>query len=373
VRDSASQNNPCGKNQQGVDVYVGITDVNQNGTIHVQWTNDGTEHDNLVNGGGTKTCRFALSKSDTNVGQFSQNVLTNISCGIQKYELDINVGDVTPGIWYLQYWWNAGDDSDWYGCTRINVIEAGLVITDLPVDTTRTISVGVDDISDELIFRVALPPITNLEKHLFFTLSVSSNSTNTINGTISATTIPKSYEDGITIQSDSFEKTATLCNLANTNYAYVTLFPNNYETGTNFTGEVTISVTLYDSQLEIDVTNDVLLKDNSLTFYWTESSTTTTNKRRVIVSGTGANVYLSGPYRSCTSNQYEQPKSVTNCQDLGRDVDFTGNNNKQYFGIYVAGDLNGFFRVEKGSCDTYSGVSRSIILTFIMVMVVVLF
>jgi len=361
VLDSASQTRPCGDPNATPD-YVGVTEVPGNDSVYVMWTNA------VGHGGDVKSCRFAISKSDTDSNQFDNNVMANISCEDgQKYNLSVPIV-ADPGLWYLQYRWQPGDSTIWYGCTRIYVNDPSITLQSANLDTSY--SIDVEPYSDNLYYRIALPTVVE-NKNLLLSLSVSPNSTNYVNATVSLTGVPATYLDGKNIQSDiNAERFTIICDVESTTYAYVTLFTSDEMNTTSFSGVVTFSVSLYDAGLTIDITNNIAPKEDSLMYFWTEASTTTTNKRRIIVSGNSATVYLSGPYRSCTA-EIIKPRYETKCLPLGTDAQFTGNNKRQYFAVQVDGALNsGFVRVEKGDCQNYSGVSSIIVLTLFMAVVV---
>jgi hypothetical protein len=216
-------------------------------------------------------------------------------------------------------------------------------------------------------------------KHLLLEASVSANSLYYVNFTYSNAAPPLDYTNvpaNDLLRVDAVTpRSVSLCNVITktVNEVFISIFPYQNLSQGNFTGDVSFTSTLYDSKVDFDIYAPdgipVNLKKGNLAYFWTGASTTQTSSKRIIIQGTGASTsyYISGPYRQCNSNQYVRGES--HCANLGQDVQFP---EKQYFAVEILdADFTGKIKVEKGTCDTYSDMSKIFVSLVLLVVIYV--
>jgi len=375
---SASTTGPCGKL---TPTYPTAFEVEINGTMLVSFRM-GTDHDDIQNPG---TCTFALSVQDVNGNSFDNNVIETITpCNGGDHSSNVSIIVGGPGTYYLQWKWTAGkDQSEWYNCIRLFVDDPNVKIKSINAGETVTETLTKDNITNLYYTIKNLPSAdptvieTQNTKHLLLDASVSANSLYYVNFTYSNSYIPLTYTS-VPANNNLYVDFVTpriisLCDVITKteNEVFISFFPYQNYSG-NFTGNIVLTSTLYDAKIDFINAPDgvqVTLKKGSIAYFWTGASTTQTSSKRMIVksdSGSG-NYYISGPYRQCNSVAYVRGES--HCGDLGLDINYP---EKQYFALEVLDDFSGRVKVEKGTCENYSGMSQ-LLVSIVLLFAVLLF
>jgi len=362
---SASTNGPCG---QTTPDYGALFKVNQSVHFNATWTIGGG-HDG---GNGPKTCRFALAKLDTDTNLFDQLVVyDNITCVAGSYNQYISFMSYITGVVYLQWKWSAGDGSTWFSCVKLNVIDPNTTTYSVDYNNMLVQTITPTPTITKLFYSIQLPTTITADDNII--VYFSATGTGDANVTVSTDAQPISYLDGKTAKVNSYlAPIISLCNLrVNRDFTYITLTPN-----TDFNGNITFYADTYLSHLDYTGIAQVgtVMKSGSVYYYWTGATSTAAVKKRIVMDGKGADfVYLSGPYTGCDDATYKKARVDTRCVDVGSDLDFP-NGQLQYFGVEVAsGTFSGFARIEKGKClDLVGGVSQ-IVVSFLSLIVVLLF
>jgi len=345
---------------------------------------NGDGHDSTTNSG---SCTFSLSTQDQTNGPFDNNVFYTIT-PCDRGEMTVNVSVIVPrpGTYYLQWHWEAGDNSNWYSCIRLFVEDPNIKVNQINAGD-RVVETLTNENVTNLFYTIKNLPSadptaidTQYTKHLLLDASVSANSLYYVNFTYSTDYIPLDYtavqgRDNLNLNAVT-PRMVTVCNAITktVNEVFVSIFPYQNGSNGNFTGDVTFTSLLFDAR--VDFVNGesgvpVNLKKGYIAYFWTGASTTQTSSKRIVIEASSPSTYyINGPYRTCNSNQYVRGEK--HCADLGRDTDFP-NNQKQYFAVEIVdNDFTGKIRVEKGNCDSYSDMSK-IFVSLVLLFVVLLF
>jgi hypothetical protein len=375
---SASTTGPCGLL---TPTYPTTFEVEINGTMIVSYRM-GTDHDDLQNPG---TCTFSLATQDVNGGLFDNNVIETITpCNGGDHTANVSIIVQGPGTYYLQWKWSPGNGGNpWYSCVRLFVDDPNVKVKSINAGETVTETLTVSNITNLYYTIKNLPSAdpaiidTQNTKHLLLDASVSANSLYYVNFTYSSNYIPLTYtsvpaNDNLKIDFVT-PRIVSLCNIMTKieNEVFISIFPYQNSSG-NFSGDVILTSTLYDAKIDFINAPDgvhVNLKKGSIAYFWTGASTTQTSAKRMVVqSDNGGTYFISGPYRQCNSIAYVRGES--HCGDLGLDINFP---TKQYFAVEIIdADFSGKVKVEKGTCENYSGISQ-LLVSIVLLFAVLLF
>jgi len=346
--ESASTSGPCGRN----GLYRTSLSVSSSSTqyITVNWTLGGGHN----TGTGPNICRFSASKSETSQNQFDQNILLdNIPCNqsVSQAVANVPIPDQS-GIYYLQFHWMAGDNSNWYNCAILNVD----VIVNSQTHSTQ-VTTEIDNIQNNgslsIIYNaITLPPINDAYKSVLVQFNGTSTS-GLSNLTVSAN-IPGSYVNGIYKTVGPQQQVISLCNLVeDTQQIYVSLFSS-----PDYVGNVTFTATVYEAELNFNDRQSIQISTQrgDIFYYRTAAYSTITSTRRMIVEGSGGRAYLSGPFNNCARDTLITT-DPTYCLDLPLDDQET----LRYYAVFFDEVYDGKVEVQKGRCSDYSGVSSLIV------------
>jgi len=356
---SASTSGPCGL----AGNYPNISTVTAGDVIPVQWTLGGG-HDN---GAGQKICRFSAAQVDNDQTQFDANILltglpcTNNPATATTANVPVNLN---PGLWYLQFHWLAGDGSNWYSCAQLQVIGNGGNSGILNEQTLQTVTTRLDESLAEngttpTFYQIALTPTI---QDNFEAILIRFNGTAPLFGTMvnltAALSLPQVYAAGQYKPVTASPQCISICNVAAlTPNIYVSLFPS-----VGYVGNVSFVAKVYPSEMDFNTRATFNFNTQKGDLYYFNSAAYSQSgiPRRLIVQGSGANAYLSGPFPNCNQDGSISP-TPNYCIDLPLTEDPGTDTNTYYYGVYFDGTYQGFIQLQQGDCADYSGVQTLII------------
>jgi len=364
-QNSASQNGPCGNQPY---TFQAPTLLSQNATIDINYML-GAGHTGL-------TCRVAYAKQPTQAQFDSQVLVANIPCANVGNFNNYNVSLTSiphPGLWYIQWIWNA-QGSTWYSCFQVAIVDPNIKVAAL--------TYGGNNVFEEVALEPYIPANYNItiplgaiqvdqltglaQQYLLIKINNTQESISQINATASTAFVPSTYQDGFyTTNNPGQISYINLCSVK-TNYAYVSIFGDNYG---NYT--YAISNGLYNSWLNWAgvTTQSISLDGAGFLVYYTQATSTLDVPKRIRLDGRGSNAYLMY-YQSCNA-QYQLPFNPVTClnaQDEIQNGQNNANGDTQYYYVVTDGPWYGKIMIEGGSCSSAATVFVSLLLAFIVLL-----
>jgi hypothetical protein len=364
-QNSASQTAPCGNQPY---TFQPPTLLTQNATVDVKYVL-GAGHTGV-------TCRIAYAKTPSTTSFDKQILADNIPCSNVGNFNDYNVSlsqIPTAGLYYIQWIWTA-QGSTWYSCFQVAIVDPNVHVSPLTYGGSEYFEETLEPFIPAN-YSIAIPPgaiqvntLTGLtQQYLLIKINNTINSISPINATASSSFIPASYQDGY--YTTNYPGQVTYINLCSvkTNYAYVSIFGDNYG---NYS--YSISNNLYNSWLDWAGIKEqpIALDGAGFLVYYTQATSTLDVPKRIRLDGRGSNAYLMY-YGSCNAD-YKLPFNPVSCYDVLDQIQNGQNNDNgrktQYYYVVTDGPWYGKIMIEGGKCSSATSVFVSLFLAFIVLL-----
>jgi len=344
---SASKTFPCGNGTPGT--YTNYYTLQNNGTLNVQW-DIGGGHTGTT---GPNTCQFLYSSSDT-AANWTQ-LSTTFDCtpsGEHSQVIPINIPNAGSNLYYIQFFWYAGDGSMWYNCAPFGIIPANLKVNNLDSTQGNVPSTPVDD-NNGVYYSMTVVSGS------FVYLTVTGPSAGSINlyEKVGVLPTPSVYDKYVNIPANDVGG-VSFCSASNANTtAYLALFADG-----SATGDYSLQTSTYNSFVNF-ANNFPQISDSILTgskfYYAVAYSTEEVPKRIVLLASTAFGLSQS---TSCTS----KPNPDIMVTGSSACLDLTSTTNTKYIEVVNTGSASANFQlgIQTGTCKQLKSGSAQVQASF---------